>query len=353
MSVTRREFLMGCLAIGGTCCCKKNGNDARVASPKQPAPGGAAAPGVPTDLPVGFQPAYLPWVNTPEWKKREKLLFDMMSPCRLCPRRCGAKRLEGERGICRVADELVVASHGPHMGEEPPITGRRGSGTIFFSWCNLLCEYCQNYDIAHHGSGNTISAGRLAAIMIQLQGRGCHNINLVTPTHIAPHAFSAIGLAAKEGLKIPIVYNTGGYDSPELIDAFDKVVDIYLPDFKYQDSKVAARLSRGAANYPEIARECITRMHRQVGHLVTDENGIAQRGLLIRHLVMPENLAGTDRFVQWVAKNLGKQTMVNIMGQYHPAFRAENFPEIARPVNRAEFAQALKWGEEAGLRLAR
>jgi putative pyruvate formate lyase activating enzyme len=276
-------------------------------------------------------------------------LWDILDACRLCPRACGANRRAGKTGVCGSTARLKVASHGPHHGEERPLVGRDGSGTIFFSNCNLLCCFCQNWQINHRGDGFFIMEIELAGMMLDLQERGCHNINLVTPTHVAPHIVRALRLAVDRGLRIPLVYNTGGYDSLDVIKALDGIIDIYLPDFKYQDGALAAKYSNGAADYPEIAAAVIREMHRQVGKLTVDQHGIATRGLIIRHLVMPHNIAGTDRFVRWVARELTTDTYVNIMGQYRPEHRAREYPELSRRVTREEWEQALAWAREAGL----
>ena len=227
--------------------------------------------------------------------------------------------------------------------------GEGGSGTIFFSHCNLLCCFCQNEEIAHRGHGRLVSHEDLARMMIELQRRGCHNINLVTPTHVNPHIIKALRIAVAAGLRLPLVYNTGAYDSLEVVKKLDGIVDIYMPDFKYQDARAAAQYSSGASAYPAVAAEVIREMHRQVGVLRCDERGIAQRGLIIRHLVMPNNIAGTEQFVQWVARELSCDTYVNIMAQYRPEHRAADFPEISRRITSAEWQQALLWADEAAL----
>jgi putative pyruvate formate lyase activating enzyme len=242
-----------------------------------------------------------------------------------------------------------VASYHPHFGEERPLVGTGGSGTIFFSNCNLLCCFCQNWEINHRGDGRYLNHSDLAEMMLALQRRGCHNINLVTPTHVVPHIVKALRLAIPKGLSLPLVYNNGGYDNLDTIRKLDGIVDIYLPDFKYQDGKLAAKYSSRALDYPEVAAATIKEMHRQVGELQTDPDGTACRGLIIRHLVMPDNIAGTDRFVQWVAEELSLSTRVNLMAQYHPEHKAFDHPEIARRITQAEWRQALAWAKEAGL----
>lgn len=297
-----------------------------------------------------FEPAYLKLARSGELEKRARGLREIYRGCRLCPRRCGVNRLEGETGVCRSTARVKVASAHPHHGEERPISGRHGSGTVFFSNCNLLCMYCQNWEINHRGDGSWTSDEELARMFTSLQGLGCHNINLVTPTHVVPNIVSALRWAAARGLRVPLVYNCGGYEPVEVLKMLEGIVDIYLPDFKYQDGVVAGELSGGAADYPEVAAAAIQEMQRQVGVLKLDESGVAQRGLLIRHLVLPRNLAGTDRFVKWVAATLGKDTWVNIMPQYRPEHRAREREELARRITGPEWRQALDWAREAGLR---
>jgi putative pyruvate formate lyase activating enzyme len=273
----------------------------------------------------------------------------MLESCSLCPRRCGVNRLAGATGVCSSADTFKVASYGPHFGEENPLVGSGGSGTIFFSHCNLLCVYCQNWEINHRGDGSFVTHARLARMMLTLQNGGRHNINFVTPTHVAPHIVRALRIAIADGLRIPLVYNTSAYDSIEVIRLLDGIMDIYLPDFKYQDAESAARFSRGAPDYPGHAAAAIREMHRQVG-LLQQSGGVAHRGLLIRHLVLPENLSNTDGFVKWVAAELSPETHVNIMGQYRPAHQARNYPPLDRRPTQGEITQSTRWAREAGLR---
>jgi len=296
-----------------------------------------------------FEPAYLKLEREGRLEILEKELWDIFQSCRLCPRKCGVNRLEGKTGFCSSTSRLKIASFGPHHGEERPLVGSGGSGTIFFSNCNLLCCFCQNWEINHRGDGNYLAHDNLADMMLSLQRRGCHNINLVTPTHVVPHIVKALRLAIPKGLSLPIVYNNGGYDNLEVIRKLDGIVDIYLPDFKYQDGELAAKYSSDASDYPEVAAATIKEMHRQVGELQSDAEGIAQRGLIIRHLVMPDNIAGTDRFVQWIAQELTPATRVNIMAQYHPAHKAFDYPEISRRITTDEFNQARRWARDAGL----
>lgn len=298
---------------------------------------------------TGFEAGYVKLARSGELEKRAAALGEIYKSCRLCPRRCGVDRTKGELGVCRTAARLKVASAHPHHGEERPISGRRGSGTVFFSNCNLLCMYCQNWEINHRGDGSWASEDEVGRMFTGLQELGCHNINLVTPTHVAPGIVGALRRAVALGLRAPLVYNCGGYESVEVLRLLEGIVDIYLPDFKYQDGAAAGRLSSGAADYPEAAAAAIEEMQRQVGELKLDAEGVAQRGLLIRHLVLPENLAGTDRFVKWVAGTLGRGTWVNIMPQYRPEHRARERAEVSRRITGAEWRRALDWAREAGL----
>jgi putative pyruvate formate lyase activating enzyme len=296
-----------------------------------------------------FEPAYLRLERSGELARREKELWEIYRKCRLCPRKCEVNRLAGESKTCEAANEVRVSAAGAHRGEERPLVGRYGSGTIFFSHCNLRCCFCQNWEIAHRGDGGDIDHLTLARSMLRLQNRGCHNINLVTPSHMVPHIVRALRLAIAAGLRLPLVYNTGGYDAVETLRLLDGVVDIYMPDFKFQDGHLSHRYCAEARDYPRVAAAAIKEMHRQVGKLRLDERGVAMRGLLVRHLVMPYNLAGTDRFVRWVAKELSPDTYVNLMDQYGPEHKAYEYPELARPLRSREFAQALAWAYEARL----
>jgi putative pyruvate formate lyase activating enzyme len=296
-----------------------------------------------------FFPAYLAKERSGALKAAEEELWEIFSACRLCPRQCGVNRLKGEKGFCSSGARLKVHSAAPHFGEESPLVGKGGSGTIFFSNCNLLCCFCQNWQINHNGDGSYTSHDELAAMMLELQQRGCHNINFVTPTHVAPHIVKALRIAIARGLTVPLVYNCGGYESLDIVRMLDGIIDIYMPDFKYMDGEMAARYSSGASDYPDAASAAIQEMHRQVGILAMDKRGIAQRGLIIRHLVMPENIAGTDRFVQWVAKELSPHSYVNIMPQYRPMHKAFEHAEISRRITSEEWQQAILWARAAGL----
>jgi putative pyruvate formate lyase activating enzyme len=241
-----------------------------------------------------------------------------------------------------------VASYNPHLGEENPLRGWNGSGTIFFSWCNLRCQYCQNYDISQRPAGGETEPEELAKIMLWLQKTGCHNINFVSPSHVVAQILEALVIAIDSGLRLPLVYNTGGYDSPEALALLDGVIDIYMPDMKYGDSKIAMRMSR-IPDYPRINQAAVREMQRQVGDLILDEDGIAQRGLLIRHLVLPESQAGSSEIFRFLAEEISPNPYLNVMAQYRPAFRARKFPPFHRSLKREEYRSALRLAEEHGL----
>ena len=266
----------------------------------------------------------------------------------MCPRRCGVNRLEGKSGECQVTTQVMVSSYGPHFGEEAPLVGRHGSGTIFFTYCNLHCAFCQNYTISQLGEGSPVNKGQLAEMMLSLQAKGCHNINLVSPTHVVPYILEALELAADKGLHLPLVYNSGGYDTIETLELLDGIVDIYMPDMKYSDVKTAEELS-GIKDYPQINRAAVQEMHHQVGDLQLDENGIAQRGLLVRHLVLPNKLAGTEGMVRFLAQEVSANTYLNIMAQYHPCHKAFDMPQLARPLHNKEFQDAIDLAHQQGL----
>ena len=242
----------------------------------------------------------------------------------------------------------MVSSYGPHFGEEAPLVGRHGSGTIFFTYCNLRCVFCQNYTISQLGEGSVVDREELARMMLSLQARGCHNINLVSPTHVVPHILEALELAVSMGLYLPLVYNSGGYDSVETLELLDGIVDIYMPDMKYSDAETAEQLS-GIKDYPEVNKAAIKEMHRQVGDLQIDEQGIAQCGLLVRHLVLPHRLAGTEEAVCFLAREVSTNTYLNIMAQYHPCYKAFDIPSLSRPVNKQEFYEAIDLAHQQGL----
>ncbi len=281
-------------------------------------------------------------------EERIRKIYRLASPCRLCPRRCEVERSAGQKGICKTGLNPRVASYGPHFGEEAPLVGRGGSGTIFFAYCNLKCVFCQNHDISQQGHGYEVSVEELVEMMMFLQARGCHNINFVTPTHVAHSVAEAIIRAREKGLKIPIVYNTGGYDSVETLKILEGLVDIYMPDFKYWKEETALKYSI-APDYPSVARAALKEMHNQVGDLVLDRKGIAVRGLLVRHLVMPGHLDETREILRFIAEEISRDTYINIMDQYRPLYRAGNYQEIARRITGDEYKEAIRYAKEAGL----
>jgi putative pyruvate formate lyase activating enzyme len=293
-------------------------------------------------------PAYRSLLASGELARRTGAAERLLDPCRLCPRECAARRLRRETGACGIGDAAVVSSAGQHFGEEAPLVGRGGSGTIFFARCNLGCVFCQNAEISHRGDGRAASAEELGRMMLGLQEAGCHNINLVTPTHQTPQILRGLLVAAAGGLRLPLVYNCGGYESLETLRLLDGIVDIYMPDFKYADATVGERYS-GVVGYPEIAEAAIREMHRQVGDLTLDRCGVASRGLLVRHLVLPNGLAGTAHVMRFLA-GLSPDTYVNVMAQYRPCHRAHEYPLLARRPTREEYAEALHLARGAGLR---
>jgi putative pyruvate formate lyase activating enzyme len=297
-----------------------------------------------------FAPAYLRLHESGELARRAEAALAHMRRCDLCANGCHVNRLLNTRGaVCRTGERAVVYSFGPHHGEDRPLVGRNGSGTIFFSWCNLGCVFCQNWNISREGEGREVDAEELAGMMLELQEMGCHNINFVTPSHVTAQILAALVLAAGRGLRLPLVFNSGGYDSPEALALLDGVIDIYMPDMKFADS-LTARKYLGVRDYAEVNRAAVREMHRQVGDLVVDEAGIARRGLLIRHLVLPENLAGTDRILAFIAREISPDTYLNLMDQYRPCYRADEFPPLNRRPTRAEYRAARALADEYGLR---
>ena len=286
--------------------------------------------------------------QTRELKTRTEKAREMLEACCLCPRHCGINRLASESGKCHVCGQVIVSSYGPHFGEESPLVGRHGSGTIFFTYCNLRCVFCQNYTISQLGDGSPVSNDTLAKIMLSLQERGCHNINLVSPTHVVPFILDALDLAASQGLNLPLVYNTGGYDSQETLKLLDGIVDIYMPDMKYSDKHNGEQMS-GVKDYPRVNQTAVKEMYRQVGDLQIDEQGIAQHGLLVRHLVLPNGLAGTEKTVRFLSREVSPNTYLNIMAQYRPQYKAYDMPSISRPVNAQEFREALNLARRYGI----
>jgi len=296
-----------------------------------------------------FEPGYLKLHKTGELKERGEKLWRIMENCRLCPRECGANRLKRERGFCGSNSRLEISSFHPHFGEEKPLVGENGSGTIFMTNCSLRCVFCINWEVSQGGEGSDRGIRQFAGMMLALQRMGCPNINIVTPTHYSPHILLALDEAAPKGLKIPLVYNTCGWERLEILKMLDGIVDIYMPDFKYADGEKAARYSSGAETYPEDVKKALLEMYRQVGVARPAENGLMQRGLMIRHLVMPNNVSGSKKVMDWIAENLPKDTFVNIMSQYTPVYNAPDYPEIARRITRKEYEEVVSHARETGL----
>jgi putative pyruvate formate lyase activating enzyme len=330
MKFTRRHFIKNSFLLGSSLIFSSSSP----ALPKKEEP---------------WMPAYEKLEREGKFEQRVKQAYALFENCHLCPRRCGVNRKKDERGFCRAPMKVVTFSAHPHFGEEISLVGQHGSGTIFFSNCNLRCIFCQNWPISHEGKGEECEDEELAEMMLKLQKIGCHNINLVTPTHVMPNILNATRMALKKGLRVPLVYNTSGYERLEILKILDGIVDIYMPDMKYMDPDQAAKYSAGASDYPELTKKAIIEMNRQVGILQTDKQGIALRGVIIRHLVMPNRVAGTEKFTKWVAQALPKSTYVNIMPQYRVEYKAYEHPEIARGITVQEFLEAMEWAEKNGL----
>ncbi|UCH80181.1 MAG: radical SAM protein [Nitrospiraceae bacterium] len=295
-----------------------------------------------------FKPSYLN-LSPKALKHKIHAAEEILRHCTLCPRKCNIDRTRGERGFCRTGNKPFVSSWNAHFGEEAPLVGSHGSGTIFFTHCNLGCLFCQNWTISHGDEGHEMSFESLADIMITLQSYGCHNINFVTPTHQVPVILASLEIAIDKGLKIPLVYNCGGYESVDTIRLLDGVIDIYMPDFKYSSPDAARRYSK-AEDYPAVAKAAIKEMHRQVGDLIMDNKGVAQMGLLVRHLVLPEGLAGTTEIVRFLADEISVNTYTNIMAQYYPCYKAQDHPPLDRRLTTEEYKDAIKAAKNAGLR---
>ncbi len=298
---------------------------------------------------AGYEPAYVSLLRSGELKKRAREAERHLEDCDLCARYCHVNRRETIRGaVCRTGERAVVCSFGPHHGEEDPLRGTRGSGTIFFSWCNLRCIFCQNWEISWKGQGREATADEIADMMLGLQAARCHNINFVSPSHVVAQILAALPVAAERGLRLPLVYNTGGYDSPEALALLDGVIDIYMPDMKYGDSALAKKYSH-VPDYVRVNRAAVREMHRQVGDLVLDEHGIARRGLLVRHLILPEGIAGTGRVLKFLAEKISPNTYLNLMDQYRPCYRAGGYPELDRPITSSEYREALEIARRYGI----
>ena len=297
---------------------------------------------------VSMEPGYIALFNSGELECRANALEERLASCDICPRECHVNRLQNELGFCHSGHLPIVSAVCAHHGEEPVISGSRGSGTIFFSYCNLRCMFCQNYSISQLGQGRVATKGEIAKMMLALEERGCHNINLVTPTHVVPQILEALEIAVGLGLSIPLVYNCGGYESVETLELLDGIVDIYMPDMKYSNERNARRFS-GVKDYPEANRAAVKEMHRQVGDLQIDERGVARRGLLIRHLVLPNGVAGTEGVVRFIAEEISRNTYLNVMAQYYPAHRAFKLPALSRPLRNEEFLEAVNIARGHGL----
>jgi putative pyruvate formate lyase activating enzyme len=304
----------------------------------------------PAGAPAGeFVPAYVRLLESGELSRRARLAWRHLEDCDLCARYCQVNRLVGIEGaVCRTGERARVASYGPHHGEEDVLRGWRGSGTIFFGWCNLRCVYCQNWDLSQEGAGNEVEPADIAAMMLELQAEGCHNVNFVSPSHVVAQIIAAVEIAARRGLRLPLVYNTGGFDSLEALQLLDGIVDLYMPDMKYGDSQLARRYSK-VRDYVAANRQAVRAMHRQVGDLVIDANGLAKRGLLVRHLVLPQDIAGTNEVLSFLAEEVSRDTYVNLMDQYRPCYRAGDYPELARPLARGEYEAALAAAARHGI----
>jgi len=291
---------------------------------------------------------YLSLLDKGELSRRVDAAYTRLESCDVCPLRCGVDRTRDELGVCKTGEFAQVSSYGPHSGEERPLSGWRGSGTIFFARCNLRCVYCQNADISQLAAGQEVSLTELAEVMLELQAGGCHNINLVSPSHVVPQILAALEIAAQQGLTLPLVYNTGGYDSLETLALLDGVVDIYMPDMKYGDSDLAFKYSR-IKDYPQLNQAAVREMQRQVGDLQIDADGLAVRGLLVRHLVLPGGLASSEVVFKFLAEQVSKNVYLNVMAQYHPAFHARDFPELNQSIRPEEYREAFALAKQFGL----
>lgn len=299
---------------------------------------------------VDIKPEYLKLLTNGELKKRAEAVTKHLSECNLCPHECGINR-EVTKGFCRAPKEAIVSSSGPHFGEEPPLVGKRGSGTIFFAYCNMRCVFCQNCELSFGGEGEPVSNSDLADIMLELQNfYGCHNINFVTPTHFVPNILEALVIAGEAGLSIPLVYNCAGYEKLETLQLLDGVIDIYMPDFKY-DLSSRAKTYSGVKNYPFVVKKALIEMDRQVGGIKTDKNGIAYRGLIIRHLMMPGGIEDTRKILKFIKEELSPDCLINLMDQYYPAYEAHKYEELSRRLTRQEYKEAFQYANKLGLNI--
>jgi putative pyruvate formate lyase activating enzyme len=295
-----------------------------------------------------FRPAYIKTYEKGLLQQKIKAARRLLSPCMLCPRKCRVDRLSGETGVCKTAKQAWVSSYNSHFGEETPLVGKHGSGTIFFTHCNLMCLFCQNFDISHEGHGREVTDEELAAIMLALQQQGCHNINFVTPSHVVPQILAALEIAVQQGLCVPLVYNSGGYDSAATLRLLAGVFDIYMPDFKFWNPELAESACE-AADYAEVACKALKEMHRQVGDLIVDDSGIARKGLLIRHLVLPGGMAGTRKIMRFIAREISTRSYVNIMSQYRPCGRAAEISGLNTNLSSTDYQAALREAKEEGI----
>jgi len=295
-----------------------------------------------------FEPPYLALHRSGELRRRVAEAYERLRECDLCARECRVDRRRGEVGSCNTGERAVVCSYHAHFGEEDPLVGTHGSGTIFFSWCNLKCQYCQNYDISQMGTGQESEPEALAAMMLKLQVEGCHNINFVSPSHVVAQILAGLLIAVEAGLRLPLVYNTGGYDSMTTLRLLDGVFDIYMPDVKYAEEATARKYSK-VKDYPAVNQAAVKEMHRQVGDLTLDEQGVARRGLLVRHLVLPNGLAGTADIARFLAQEVSRDTYINVMDQYRPCYRADEYPDLNRRLTPAEYEEAVRAVQAAGL----
>lgn len=293
-------------------------------------------------------PSYLTLYESGELQKRADSAFKLLESCVICPRQCRVNRIKNELGFCKTGPLPKIASFIPHHGEEPPVSGERGSGTIFFSNCNLACVYCQNFEFSQKGEGREADFITLADFMLQLQDLGCHNINLVTPTHVMPQILKALLIAIPKGLKIPLVYNTSGYELASIIKLLDGIVDIYLTDLRYAEDECALKYS-DAPDYPFYAKSAILEMYRQVGIAEMDDQGIMKRGLIIRHLVLPGNISGTKEVMRFIGEELSPETYISLMSQYFPAYKVNLFMELNRRITAEEYEEAKQVTQRYGL----
>ncbi|MHC4556713.1 MAG: radical SAM protein [Planctomycetota bacterium] len=371
---SRRRFIGSCLAaalgipvIRGGCKKKEETSPSQSGTRGRQNKTPSAPEGVATISPPSFEPAYLRLHRSGELKRRGEELWKQMRPCKLCQRTCGVDRLDGKAGFCQATSQLKVSSWQRHFGEEKPLVGKGGSGTVFFTHCGLRCVFCINHEISLEGKGVPISIDDLARIMLILQRWGCHNINVVTPTHYSAHIILALDIAAAKGLRLPLVYNTCGWERMDILKKLDGIVDIYLPDFKYASGDMAMKYSTCVPTdikyahsevgkryspteaYPELTKIALLEMHRQVGVGKPASDGLMYQGLMIRHLVMPSGVSGSKEVIGWIARNLPKDTYFNIMSQYTPMHKAHEYPEIARRITREEYREVIQAAREAGL----